>query len=101
MSFGTLVLYGNDFYTLGIMVLIITATVFAADRKDLKDMGANKMFVIFIIAVAIMTIFASLTVADALGGYLFYTLTTICFVMLISYAALARSIRARRNYDLA
>ncbi|MHB8568043.1 MAG: hypothetical protein ACYC7D_11720 [Nitrososphaerales archaeon] len=99
ISFGTLVLFSGSFFTIGIILLIITATVFAADREDLKYLGSSKTILAFIIVVTAFTVVGSLTLASTLGGYLFYLLTSVCFVLLISYSIIARAARSRADMD--
>lgn len=99
VSFGTLVLFGTNYFALGMMILIITATVFAADRQDLKILAATRLMVVFIIAVAITTILGSLTIADYVGSSLFFVLSTTCIVLLIGYYVVLRSVKARRDLE--
>jgi hypothetical protein len=99
VAFGTLVLFGTNYFALGMMLLIITATVFAADRQDLKILAATKLMLVFIVAVAIMTVLGSLTIADYVGSSLFFVLSTACIFLLIGYYIILRSVKSRRDLE--
>ena len=92
-SFGTLVLYGSSFVAIALILLFVTAAVFASSHEDLRGLAAHKIFIGLIVMVAVFEISASLSVADQIGSFMFELLMTISFVLLILYSVASRASR--------
>lgn len=90
MSFGILILYATDTYALLIVLLLLTSTVFAAKRDDLKELGRSKTLIILIILVAALTISLSVSAYPQLGANMFEVLTVLDFAILLVYIAISR-----------
>ncbi|HZW56194.1 MAG TPA: hypothetical protein VFF30_07905 [Nitrososphaerales archaeon] len=91
LSFGTLILYAGSFFAVSLIVVLITCTILAAKREDIKAYGQNKTVVAFTAVLTIFVVFATLSFGEAiLGDATFDFLVGLTFIFLVAFIAEAR-----------
>lgn len=89
LSFAILVLYIPFVESIALVVLLVTASIVAASREDLDELRADKIYIIIIIAFAVIALLSVAFFSPApFSGYLFYGLIALNFGFLLTYVAM-------------
>jgi dipeptide/tripeptide permease len=97
LSFAILVLYVAFEEALGLVVLLITASVFAASREDLTELKEKKSLIIVLLLFSAGVFFFAVYFFEPYSLALFYGLIIANFGLLLGYVALRLQQRRMQN----
>ena len=88
MSFGILVLFVSSLQAISLVVVLITATIVAANTTDLTAIKEERNLPLIMVTVAAITFVGFTVMPNILGSYIFYELFAINVVILFVYIAM-------------
>ncbi len=96
LSFAILLLYVISFEAIGLVVLLITASIVAASREDLNELRTDRNLIMIIIGSVVVVFLSAAYFSTPYSLILFYELVTLNAALLIVYVAM-RLLVTRRN----